>query len=163
MSKLGVCVVPKTARHKLQSWQNNLDEDLIEVKRNWTAGGHKTYQLIGDNWDKNIVPSYRTSQQKTQSIHLFQVIGVIDRIVFEKNDRTPSRDVESISAVDFVPSVDDTELLRDELTFLIARSVIENNEKMSNTFGNIYPDHLKHRYSDFAGKKTLQVNKNRDN
>lgn len=81
LSKIGVCVLPETARKKLQSWQNNLDENLQEIKKKWIQGGSQTFQLIGDNWDKNIVPSYRTSQQATQSIHLFNVIGMITIIL----------------------------------------------------------------------------------
>ncbi|XP_053380076.1 uncharacterized protein LOC123537039 [Mercenaria mercenaria] len=156
LAKLGICVVPQTVSDKLQSWQENLDNDLLEVKNKWITGGNRTYQLVGDNWDKNIIPSYRTSQQETQSLHLFNVIGVIDRIVVEKNDSTSVKAVESLSAADFIPSVNDLELLRDELTFIVARSVIENNEQMRKTLGNLYPDHLKHCYSDYAGMKTSQ-------
>ena len=48
MAKLGICVVPKTASRKLQSRQENLDKDLLEVKYNWSTGGNRTYQLVGD-------------------------------------------------------------------------------------------------------------------
>jgi hypothetical protein len=30
----------------------------MKLKESWGSGGKK-YQIVGDNWDKNIVPSYR--------------------------------------------------------------------------------------------------------
>ncbi|WAR03956.1 LOW QUALITY PROTEIN: hypothetical protein MAR_010514 [Mya arenaria] len=156
LAKLGVCVFPETVRNKLQSWQSNLDEKLLEVKEKWCKGDSMTYQLVGDNWDKNIVPSYRTSKNSTQSIHLFNVIGVIDRIVIKKEEGTPVRTVDSMTAVDFIPSEGDIDSLQKELTFLVARSVIQNIKQMEDLFGKIYPGHLEHIHSNEAGMKTSQ-------
>lgn len=42
----------------------------LQVK--WTNGEEATrkFQLVGDNWDKDILPSYRTTNRKTESLHL---------------------------------------------------------------------------------------------
>lgn len=135
-----------------------MDEELVTIRDSWAEGGCKKYQLVGDNWDKNILPSYRTSQQSTQSLHLFNVIGVIDRIVVD----IPSKldipiNIENIETTAYIPSTEDERTLLEELTFLFARSVIENIEQMRNLFGDVYPDHLKHKYSDYIGLKTSQV------
>ena len=74
---------PDTIQDKLSSWQGDLDSELIKLRDVWLDEGESTsvkYQLVGDNWDKNILPSYRTSDRKTQSLHLFNVIGVVDRV-----------------------------------------------------------------------------------
>lgn len=34
------------------------------------------------NWDKDILPSYRTSDRKTLSLHLFNMYAILDRVVF---------------------------------------------------------------------------------
>lgn len=47
-------------RNKLETWIDNLDEQVIKLKKSWEEGTERTtkYQLVGDNWDKNILPSY---------------------------------------------------------------------------------------------------------
>ena len=125
------------------------------MKKNWSEGGNVKYQLIGDNWDKNIIPTYRTSQNKTVSLHLFNMIVVVDRIIPDTSNRIDK--VTEMTAVNFIPSIDKQALLTEELTFIIATSVIQNLDQMHDIFEHIYPKHLKHKYSDHAGLKTKQV------
>lgn len=124
-------------------------------KKTWSEGGSIKYQLIGDNWDKNIIPTYRTSQDKTISLHLFNMIVVLDRIIPET--ACPTDTVTDMSAVNFIPSLEEQTLLTEELTFITASSIIQNLDQMNDVFENIYPKHLKHRYSDRAGLKTKHV------
>lgn len=91
------------------------------------------YQLIGDNWDKNILPSYRTLDKGTLSLHLFNVIAVQDRVPFL-----------------------DKQLMK-ELTFLLATSIVNHNTHLNKVFKSIYPHHLEHEFSHFSGLKTTQV------
>jgi len=79
LSAIGLTVNPKTLHSRLINWQDSLDNKIISLRNSWSAGTTQ-FQLIGDNWDKNILPSFRTSQQNTLSIHLFNLIAVIDRI-----------------------------------------------------------------------------------
>lgn len=81
LSKIGICTSPCSIQNKLLSWEEHLDSEILSLKEKWTNGDKQKYQLIGDNWDKNIVPSYRTSQCKTLSLHLFHIIAVVDRII----------------------------------------------------------------------------------
>lgn len=83
--------------------------------------------------------------------------GVIDRVIVEKSRDSPVKSVDSLSSIDFIPSVADIGQFRKELAFIVARSVIENNQQMNELLGAHYPDHLEHPYSDDAGKKTSQV------
>lgn len=50
------------------------------MRDSWANSGNVKYQLVGDNWDKNILPSYRTSERGTLSLHLFNVIAVQNRV-----------------------------------------------------------------------------------
>jgi hypothetical protein len=109
---------------------------------------------VGDNWDKNILPSYRTSDRKTLSLHLFNVYAIVDRVIPASSDQV---DPNNASLLCFIPSVCEQEILLKELTFLFATSIIKNVPKMTDCFVNIYPSHLEHRYSEFAGIKTTQV------
>lgn len=113
--------------------------------------------VVGDNWDRNIVPSYHTTQQKTVSVHLFTVIGVIDRVVPQQvlDDYMYILDVDDFDATDFIPNTGEQELLANELSFLVANAVINNNKQINSFLKSIYPDHT---YSHLAGLKTKQVN-----
>jgi hypothetical protein len=158
LAKLGVSVTPETLRKKMLTWQDSLDVDLVQMKNEWSDGGPRKFQLVGDNWDKNILPSYRTSQQKTLSLHLFNVIGVTDRVDVHNPDSPEAEcDITDLKATDFIPSVEDQEILVKELTFLVSRAVVDNIDQISSLFEKIYPKHLDHKYSESAGLKTQQV------
>ena len=163
LSKVGVTVRPDTIQHKLSTWEGDLDVELIKLRDTWSNEGELTsvkYQLVGDNWDKNILPSYRTSDRKTESLHLFNVIGVVDRVHVKDTDSDqiePIVRIEDVSADVFIPSVEDQAILLNELTFMVAWSVILNVEEVGSYFEKIYPKHLDHEYSDSAGEKTKQV------
>lgn len=105
----------------MESWHGLLDSQLLEIKNDWAQGlPTPKYQLVGDNLDRNIVPSYRTTQQKTVSVHLFTVIGVIDRVVPQQvvDDYMYILDVDDFDATDFIPNTGEQELLANELSFL---------------------------------------------
>lgn len=155
MAKLGLTVNPRSVQNKLSSWEDFLDTDLVQLKEEWKEGVGVKYQMIGDNWDKNILPSYRTSQDKTLSLHLFQVIAVVDRIVPE--NKTVVEEEVQLNHADFIPSISEQEQLKKELSFLVATSVIQNIDQMKTEFESIFPSHLEHDYSDSSGIKTKQV------
>lgn len=84
-----ICTSPRSIQNKLLSWEEHLDSEILTLKEKWANTDIEKYQLIGDNWDKNILPLYRTSQNKTLSLHLFHIIAVVDRII-----PTPSHEAE---------------------------------------------------------------------
>ncbi|XP_069109674.1 uncharacterized protein [Argopecten irradians] len=154
LAKIGLCVSSSSVRKKLVSWKDTLDEEVLKLRIEWENGGRNKYQLVGDNWDKNIVPSFRTSQQKTISLHLFNTIVVVDRVIPAERQ---SEDTDTkIEVEKFVPSVEEQSLLMDELIFIVASSVIQNLSQMKTIYGKIYPKHLAHQFSDRAGEKTKQ-------
>lgn len=119
---IGLSVHPKTIHRKLYTWQEMLDLKVKEMKESWAQDGSIIYQLIGDNWDKNILPSYRTSDKGTLSLHLFNVIAVQDRVPFLDKHIRETKDLSK--ACSFLPSIPEQEQLMKELTFLFATSIV---------------------------------------
>ncbi|XP_063435141.1 uncharacterized protein LOC134716217 [Mytilus trossulus] len=156
LAKIGVCVHPQTIHNKLASWQDKLDLEILSIRDSWANGGTTKYQLIGDNWDKNILPSYRTSDQKTLSLHLFNMYAIVDRVPAENNTSESFLDVSDLDLLTFIPSLTEQKQLMQELTFIFATSVIQNVPQIGRLFKKIYPEHLNHTYSDYAGLKTAQ-------
>lgn len=152
---MGLSVSPASVQKKLSSWEQYLDGEIIKLKESWSKGGDRKYQLIGDNWDKTILPSYRTTETKTLSLHLFNIYAVPDRI--PKEVTYPDQDNRKLTPVNFIPSIVEQQQLQKELTFLVASSLIENVSLLNKEFIKIYPAHLQHPYSDYAGVKTTQV------
>lgn len=96
-----------------------LDEELLKYREEWSRGGQTKYQLVWENWDRNIIPSYRTSQDKTLSQHLFQVIGVLDRLICPEDRVSQLTDILDLNPVDFISSKENKDILLSELTFLL--------------------------------------------
>lgn len=157
LSNIGVIVHPVTVKRKLNDWQGMLDQEIMNIRNSWGSGGKIKYQIIGDNWDKNILPSYRTSDRKTLSLHLFHVYAIVDRVIPNAQPGSSCHRNGEIEISAFLPSVQDQEKLMKELIFLYSTSVIENNPQMLKHFGSIYPKHMEHKYSFCAGNKTKQV------
>lgn len=98
-----------------------------------------------------------TSQQKTISLHLFNTVAVVDRIIPTPNTEEVEVYNNEMDIEKFVPSVTEQSLLMEELVFLVATSVIQNIPQMNKIYGKLYPKHLVHQFSDVAGTKTKQV------
>lgn len=107
LSRIGVTVHPRTVYNRSATWHDSLDKDILNIRDSWANGGHPRFQLIGDNLDKIILPSFRTSQQKTLSLHLFNVIAIVDRVPTHHLQSTPVPFVEDIQQdySTYIPSV----------------------------------------------------------
>ena len=114
----------------------------------WADGGSPKFQLIGDNWDKNILPSFRTSDRKTVSLHLFNMYALVDRVLPQSvSHELTVTNYSDIDILRFIPSLQEQEQLLQELTFIFATSVINNSSQLQHHFKKIYPEHLEHKYS----------------
>lgn len=125
----------------------------LQVK--WTNGEEATrkYQLVGDNWDKDILPSYRTTDRKTESIHLFQIYAIVDRY----STSSPKGSSGFEDNLTFIPSLLEQEQLLKELTYIFASAIIRHVPQVTKHFEKIFPKHLDHKHSQIAGIKTTQV------
>lgn len=155
LARTGLTMTSKSLTNKLASWEDCLYMSVEKIREGWEHEEKKKYQLVGDNWDRNILPSYRTSQQNTISLHLFQVVCVVDRINPVCVER-PNQNPYDLKCIDFIPSMPDQNLLCKELTFIVATALMNNIDQLKN-IQNIYPKHLEHQYSAQAGLKTHQV------
>lgn len=114
---------------------------------------------MGDNWDNNILPSYRTSDSGTLSLYLFtcNITAVQDRVPpIPKLQRTEENNMTQAS--EFFHAVFDQKQLMKELKFIFIISIFEQNLQLQSVYDFIYPKHLNHPYSHFSGHKTFQVN-----
>lgn len=84
--------------------------------------------------------------------------AIVDRVIPtpQPSDVGPQENF-NLSLPTFIPSIDEQAILLKELTFQFASSLIKHHPKLRERFQNIYPIHLKHKYSQFAGLKTTQV------
>ncbi|KAK6168270.1 hypothetical protein SNE40_022131 [Patella caerulea] len=158
LCNIGLSVHPSSINKKLSDWENFLDSEISILKQSWENGSDIKYQLVGDNWDKNILPSYRTSQQQTVSLHLFNLIAVVDRVIPQPDSFVTKaiKTAEEIELTQYIPSVEEQNQLMTEFTFLYATSIIENHPQLNKHFKNVYPVHLDHSCSQYAGTKTCQ-------
>lgn len=85
---IGVTVHPRTVHNRLAIWHDSLGKDILSIRDSWANGGNQRFQLIGDNWDKNIPPCFRTSQQKTLPLHLSEYQLIICRACFPPPKRS---------------------------------------------------------------------------
>ncbi|XP_062568267.1 uncharacterized protein LOC134230452 [Saccostrea cucullata] len=156
LCKLGVTVSPLSIQNKLASSHHILDCKIMQLKEDWVNQCTQAarYQLVGDNWDKDILLSYRTSEQSTQSLHLFNVLAVVDRVPVVEEEMHPVN--EDITISSFLPSLDEQKILEKELVFLVASILIEHIPSLESELKDIYPDHLQHEFSNYAGLKTKQ-------
>ncbi|XP_078310147.1 uncharacterized protein LOC111108372 isoform X3 [Crassostrea virginica] len=154
LSKIGLCVHPVTLHRKFKEWQHILDTCVIEARDSWSNGAHTTYKIIGDNWDKDLLPSYRTSDRRTMSLHLFNIYAILDRVTFAPENF--ERFYDQIDVATFIPSEEEQNQLTKELCFILSTSIIENHPQMNRVLKQAYPKHLEHKFSSFAGQKTTQ-------
>lgn len=79
-------------------WRNNWYQEELEWRRRT--------DIPLDAWDKNIIPTYRTSQIKTISLHLFNVIAVLDslRVIPSTSLEVDEMDeMGQMSAINYIP------------------------------------------------------------
>ncbi|KAL3847093.1 hypothetical protein ACJMK2_018023, partial [Sinanodonta woodiana] len=95
-----------------------------------------------------------TSDRRTLSLHLFNIYAIIDRVVPEPKLNVFA--IPNLNSLTFIPSVHEQQMLMKELTFIFGTSIIKTLPQISRYFQGIYPVHLNHRYSEFAGIKTTQ-------
>ena len=95
-----------------------------DIRTKGAAGGTCTteYQMIGDNWDKNILPPYRTpNKKKPEYIHLFNIYAIVDRVRPQVSDHFYQNTLIN-GALDislFIPSVTVQQQLMKEHFYLL--------------------------------------------
>ena len=82
----------------------------------------KGFELVGDNIDNTVRPSFQRMERTTQSLHYFHVYAKLDRVDFSGlSDETPS--ITAIDPLSFLPSDEDLALVKRDMSNLISRYI----------------------------------------
>ena len=114
-----------------------------------------SFILIGDNIDKNVAPRHMRHDHQVQSIHSWHWCASEDR--FDTSTVSMQlRDPDTISAKDYVPSVQDVSTLRDHYIILCARVLVSRLPFLQH-FQDAVPKHIQHELSHEMAKKSNVV------
>lgn len=100
--------------------------------------GHKEISISGRQLDKDILPSYRTTDRKTESIHLFQIYAIVDRY----STSSPKGSSGFEDNLTFIPSLLEQEQLLKELTYIFASAIIRHVPQVTKHFEKSLPKTL---------------------
>ena len=115
------------------------------------------YILVGDNWDKNVRPRHMTMEHQTSSLHLFHAYAVLDRVdCTSLPDTAPTANLEELSPLSFLPSVEDCTQLRDDYITLVARTVVEKLPAFK-PFASCVEKHIPHQYTSQMKEESVVV------
>ena len=87
---------------------------------------HCTYDLVGDNCDVTVKPTYMSSEKQNKSLHWFLNLGVIKRVTDpELPDLAPRQDIKQVENGEFIPNVEDCVSLDENFCFHIAHILVK--------------------------------------
>lgn len=116
------------------------------------------YRLCGDNIDKTVKQRYvRTDTTATGSIHHFHSYAVLDRIDFHGMSETiPATGVTDPHqlALSLLPSPEDDVAMRNNISILISRVLVNNLDFFNLSFDRVVDWHIKHEFFEEMSKKS---------
>ena len=119
------------------------------------------YKLVGDNIDKGVKARYmRADEHRGQSLHYFHSFAVQNRIDFSSySDVLPATCLDSCErrAKQLLPSKDDDSCLRNNLTILVSRILVDNMSFFRHTFDGVVTWHIEHQYYSEMSTKSVVV------
>ena len=93
---------------------------------------HKGFYFVGDNVDLRTKVQQMTMKNQNKDQHMFPLCAYKNRISGNNLDNTKPKDnIETVEFRNFVPSVEESEKLADELSFHVASHWVES-KKISN-------------------------------
>ena len=118
---------------------------------------HPGYQLVGDNVDIRVSARQSTAKYQGSDYHMFDTLAIKNRVSpWHLSDEAPISDPEVISTKEFLPSIEDDRLLREEIGILTGRVIAEHFPHLAFIKQHI-PEHIPHEYSVQARKKSEVV------
>ena len=116
-----------------------------------------SFKIVGDNIDKTIKPQHETGQHHNQSLHYFHSYAVKDRCgVSQLHDNLCKPDVSTIDTNVVLPSDEDLEILRGNMTILMGRVVRKRCTFFKKNLSHIKP-HIEHQFSKEMAKQSEVV------
>lgn len=120
--------------------------------------GRLSYAIIGDSFDKTINPRFMTSNLQRKSLHFFHSYALLDWVNCSHLDwDKPIGDVGQLPLTAFIPSAEDSALLRSNYAILVARVMMEKMEFFKKHFKNVVPSHIPHQYSELMKMRSSVV------
>lgn len=113
------------------------------------------YKFVLDNIDKTVKPRHMTLDSRTKSLHYVQLYCVKDRIDFSSLPNTQSTDMKCL--YDILPSATDYSELKQSITSIVARIVVENIPFFASDFKGLIPKHGPHQYAAQMKEKSHVV------
>ena len=118
-----------------------------------------TLKLVIDNLDIFVRPRTETSQRHADSLHFVHMYAVRDRInVSNFSDVSQVPDVSSVNVKDVLPSNQDLEALKDNITVLVCRTTCKYLTFFRKHIDSkAVPQHIIHKYSTEMSLKSEVV------
>ena len=162
----GVCTAYSTVIRKQEQMGKDHDKPVLDWGLQVAADAannvppetrHPGFIIVGDNIDFSIKARHMTSTFQRKEFHLFNSLAIKNRVsAFHLPDEASVSDPNSISMMEFLPSADDESKLRDEWCIIGGRIITEHLVQLK-WMTKYFPQHIKHRYSEEAKKKSEVV------
>ena len=129
-------------------------EDSDGAKRSHNLG----YRICGDNIDKTVCSRYMRLDRKNNSLHYFHLFAVQIRVCIPRNEMhfTSMPDKTEIAAT-LLPSLNDDQILKENVAILVSRILTNNLKFFRLTFQELIQWHIKHPYYKEMSSKSLVV------
>ena len=134
-------------------------EEPVAIKKVACNPHQVGYVLCGDNIDKNVKRRYQRFDQRTISLHYFHMYAAKNRVdLSQASDKGPTFSLsENAKAKSIMPSIEDDSQLKENITTLISRVLIDNMEFFKFCFSDVTCQHIKHKYYKEMSAKSIVV------
>ena len=124
---------------------------------------HPGYSFTGDNVDMILKPRQMMKSNQNKDYHMFQYVAYENRISANHlADEKQITDISKMPLTTFLPSVQEQEILAEELTTLVGLKWAEHIPSLK-WFDKHLPDHIYHKHMEDVKKKTNKVGIDRKN
>lgn len=113
--------------------------------------------IVGDNFDKSVIPRHMTMEHQRKSLHYFHSYAVLNRIDFSGlSSSKPVGDISDLTLSSYLPDAADCAKLCENYSVILARVIVEELSYFR-VFRDCVVDHIKHKYSSQMKEKSVVV------
>lgn len=118
---------------------------------------HRVYSFTGDNVDMILKPRQMMKSNQNKDYHMFQYVAYENRVSANHlPDEKQITDICKMRLTIFLPSVQEQEILAEELTTLVGLKWAEHIPSLK-WFDEHLPDHIYHKHKEDVKKKANKV------
>jgi hypothetical protein len=115
-----------------------------------------SYSIVLDNIDIMVHSADITSDNQNKDYHWCNHNAVLDRINPIEDDCKPKQSLSDTPNITFVPSLKEQFEIINDLVIMVARVLVEHFKEFQ-SFKNVVPKHIKHKYWEEMKKKSEKV------